>query len=229
MRSAVFFAALVAAVSAQLRIETPTSLIECQPAKLMWTGGTAPYYPAVIPGGQPAAAALKTFPQTSDTTITWTVDLAAGQEVTLRITDAQGNINYAQQVPIQAGSSKTCLSAAVAVTSGGGNSTVASASGAASSASRSAGATGAVAGVASAAASSASSAASGASSAARSAASSASGMVSGAMSSASSVSGSATRAPASASSSAAAYLGAEPKMIGGLLGVAAGVFGVLAM
>lgn len=58
MRFFVALAAAAALVSAQLRIETPTNLVVCQPALLSWAGGSPPYYPAVIPGGQPAAAAL---------------------------------------------------------------------------------------------------------------------------------------------------------------------------
>ncbi|ESK87590.1 secreted protein [Moniliophthora roreri MCA 2997] len=36
-------AALVAAVQAQVIINTPTNLVECQPVKITWTGGQAPY------------------------------------------------------------------------------------------------------------------------------------------------------------------------------------------
>jgi hypothetical protein len=59
---------------AQLMIQTPASLIECQPALLSWSGGSGesilavgvkalkdvlgPYYLAAIPGGQPSAAAV---------------------------------------------------------------------------------------------------------------------------------------------------------------------------
>ncbi|KAI9639456.1 uncharacterized protein MKK02DRAFT_39754 [Dioszegia hungarica] len=229
MRSAVFLAALVASVSAQLKIETPTSLIECQPAKLMWSGGTAPYFPAVIPGGQASAAALKTFPQTSDTSLTWTVDLATGQEVTLRITDSTGAINYAEKVPIQAGSSKTCLNGAVAVGGASGSASGAAASGSATSSGVRASASSA-AGAVGMSASSVSSAASGMASSARASVSSMSGSASGVGASASSVSSAAaSRVSGATSSSAAAYLSTEPKVVGGLLGVIAGVFGILAL
>ena len=57
----VTLAAAATLVAAQLRIETPTNLAVCQPALLMWAGGSAPYYVSVIPGGQPSAAALYVF------------------------------------------------------------------------------------------------------------------------------------------------------------------------
>lgn len=61
----------------------------------------APYYVAVIPGGQSSAAALKDFGQQSGTSLTWTVDIAAGTSVSLKITDSTGNVNYNQAVTIR--------------------------------------------------------------------------------------------------------------------------------
>lgn len=54
----VTLAATAALVAAQLRIETPTNLVVCQPALLAWEGGSKPYFVAVIPGGEPTGAAL---------------------------------------------------------------------------------------------------------------------------------------------------------------------------
>lgn len=78
---------------------------------------------AVIPGGQPSAAALETFPtQDAPGSYTWIVNIAAvsslplrtgvgtevvvqGNEVTIRITDAAGLINYSSPLVIQPGTS----------------------------------------------------------------------------------------------------------------------------
>lgn len=92
---------------------------------------------AVIPGGQPSAPALQTLADnTQDQTYVWTVSLAAGTSVTLRLTDANGDIKYSAPVTIQAGSSTDCLNAsatsaagAAGVTSGGASASVSSAAG----------------------------------------------------------------------------------------------------
>lgn len=210
MRSFLLAAAASAAlVAAQLRIETVQNLVVCQPALLTWSGGQPPYFPAVIPGGQPTAAALKDFGTTSANQLTWTVDLAAGTEVSLRITDSSGAVNYAERVTIRAGSNTNCI---------GSNSTVAIPSGAAASGSPSgARASGAVSASASGAASPARSGSVGAAASSGSASPS-SGRPS------TSVSGSA--ANAAASSSGAATPGAAVQL-SGVLGVVAGVIGLL--
>lgn len=218
MRSFFFAAAASAALAAaQLRIETPTNLVVCQPALLSWGGGTPPYFPAVIPGGQPSAASLKDFPETSGTSLTWNVDLAAGTEVSLRLTDSTGAVNYAERVTIRAGTNTNCLN---------GNSSAPAASGAS--------AAGAPVAAASSAAGAASSAVRSAGGAASSTVGAASSAAAGAMSSgrglASSLSASASATPAgarpSASSSGAALAGAKVQL-GGVLGLAAGVVGSL--
>lgn len=227
MRSFITALAAVATATlaaAQLRIETPTNLVVCQPALLTWAGGEQPYYVSVIPGGQPSAASLKDFPQTSSTQQTWNVDLPAGQEVSLRITDATGTINYSEKVTIREGSNTNCLNGAAAsggsasaasgassAASSGAAASVSSASGAATSATSSAG--GAV--------SSASSRAAGATGAAGSSISS----VTGARTSGS-PSGTTAGANASASSTTnAASLGAKVQTAG-IFGAVAAIFGV---
>ncbi|CAD6570087.1 MAG: hypothetical protein CYPHOPRED_003736 [Cyphobasidiales sp. Tagirdzhanova-0007] len=90
-RSLALSATLVAAVSA-LTVNTPAALVQCQPAQLSWDDGTAPYYLAIIPGGQPSAAALENLPQQSGTSMTWTVDQAAGTSITVKVTDSTGAI-----------------------------------------------------------------------------------------------------------------------------------------
>ncbi|KAK8864328.1 hypothetical protein IAR55_001575 [Kwoniella newhampshirensis] len=111
-RSIVAIVALAGSALAQLTVQTPASLIQCQPALLSWTGGQGPYFLAAIPGGQPSAAALKDFGQQTGNSITWTVDIASGTSVTLKVTDSTGVVNYNQAVTIQPGSSSACLNAA---------------------------------------------------------------------------------------------------------------------
>jgi len=63
------------AARAQGTIDTPSSLVTCQPTLLHWENGVAPYYLTIIPGNEPTAAPLKTFGELDGTQITWLVDL----------------------------------------------------------------------------------------------------------------------------------------------------------
>lgn len=124
--------ALLSAISAAyaqspLTIISPAAVVQCQPVLLSWSGGSAPYYVSIIPGGQPSAAALQSFPTQSGNSLTWVANLSSGQDITFKIVDSTGDTNYSSQVPIQAGSTTNCA----ASVSGGG---AASSSGPASSA-----------------------------------------------------------------------------------------------
>ncbi|KAK4689077.1 hypothetical protein P7C73_g1046, partial [Tremellales sp. Uapishka_1] len=207
-KSLIALAALAQVALGQLTIQTPASLIEvgqlldlfsssanpmhqCQPVLLSWSGGTGPYFVAVIPGGQSSAAALKDFGHQTGTSLTWTVDIASGTSVTVKVTDSTGTINYDQAVTIQAGSSTSCISSSVSIAPSGsasGATSVATAasSAASSSASSAAGASSAASSAQSSAASGASSASSAASTAASSAAAGVSSVKSAASSAASS-------------------------------------------
>ncbi|PWN22399.1 hypothetical protein BCV69DRAFT_281399 [Microstroma glucosiphilum] len=192
------FAATLAIAQSTLTVNTPTTLIECQPAQLSWTGGTAPYYPRITQGGD-VSSTLNTFDTTSSTTITWTVNIASGTTVTFAVTDSAGLSNASAEVTIQAGSS-SCLNSS----STGASSTVAGAS--SSSAASSSRAT-----------SSSSSAASSSSSATSTRASS---------SSSSAAATSATSSAAAAATTSAAASGAEslrgfPAAVAGLVGIVA--------
>ncbi|WWC61079.1 uncharacterized protein I303_103657 [Kwoniella dejecticola CBS 10117] len=120
---------VVAAVNA-LTINTPASLIECQPTSITFSGGSAsPYYLSILPGGQASAAALENLPNADSSPVTWTVDIASGTNITIKITDGSGNIAYSSPVVVQQGSSTSCLG------TNSGSSTSASASGSSASAS----------------------------------------------------------------------------------------------
>ncbi|KAJ3556177.1 hypothetical protein NP233_g12038 [Leucocoprinus birnbaumii] len=142
--SAFVAAAVLASVQSVvgLMINTPASLVECQPVRLDWSSdpGTAPYYLSVIPGGQPAAPPLKTFPTIdSATSVTWNVDIQAGTSVTIALKDSTGQTVYTSNLQIQSGSSRSCE------TSTASDISVASGSGAAPAPAATGGASGAVA------------------------------------------------------------------------------------
>lgn len=229
MLFATVFTSLLAAglaLAQDYTVNTPAALIQCQPAQINWQGGVAPFILAAIPGGQPSAPVLETLADnTQDRTYVWTVSLAAGTSVTIRLTDANGDIVYSSPVTIQEGSSTDCLNAsatsaagAAGVTSGGASASVSSAAG-----SSVASMTSSAAGVGASVSSASSAVASGVSSASG-AVSSASGAVGSSASSARSMtSGSAT--PVSSASTAAssaanngAYSNAAPGVFLAALG-----------
>ncbi|GAA5887229.1 hypothetical protein JCM6882_002456 [Rhodosporidiobolus microsporus] len=161
-------------------INTPTALYECQPYLVTWSGGSAPYYIRVLPGGQLSGQTLTTigdFP-TSATSSSWTVNIAAGTSITLTITDSTGVT--AASAPVTVGQGDSSCIGQSSPASGASSSFSASSTVASSAVSSSASAT------SSSVASSASSVSSSVSSAASSASSSASSVASSVSSAASS-------------------------------------------
>ncbi|KAG8692569.1 hypothetical protein FRC09_011105 [Ceratobasidium sp. 395] len=108
--AALYAIALAGYAAAQgMTVATPASVVQCQPVALSWSGGTAPYFPSIIPGKQPGAAALKEFPQQQGTSYTWKVDLPQGTSITLQIRDSVGTVQYSSDVVIQNSSDASCL------------------------------------------------------------------------------------------------------------------------
>ncbi|OWZ47631.1 hypothetical protein C356_02744 [Cryptococcus neoformans c45] len=209
-------ALLATAWAEDLTVNSPASVVVCQPVALSWSGGTAPYIVAVIPGGQSSAAALETISDSeSGNQVTWNADIDAGTSITFKITDASGSIQYSSPITIQDGDS-SC------VNSSGSNSTSAasgSSSSGNSSATSSANSTGAAAGGA--ASGSSTAAASGSSNTASASSGSASGSsaasssaadstTAGSSGSAATTSGSSGTAAASAADSTASDSAAVP-------------------
>ncbi|KAF9066621.1 hypothetical protein BDP27DRAFT_998479 [Rhodocollybia butyracea] len=117
---AVLFASASAALifgasAATLSINTPPSLTVCEPALLQWTGGTPPYASLVIfPDGTPTSTLLDLGPQGTNTQFTWNVNITSGS-VGFTIVDSTGAMGQSAAVPIQPGTSTSCI---------GGNNTI---------------------------------------------------------------------------------------------------------
>ncbi|KAG9007628.1 hypothetical protein FRB94_014146 [Tulasnella sp. JGI-2019a] len=106
---AVVLSAAAAAV-AQLTIQTPASVNQCQPVLLNFSGGTPPYIVTVQPQGQLAATPLATFPTTSANSLTWNVALVANTLITLEIRDATGATQASGPITVGTGTGDTsCL------------------------------------------------------------------------------------------------------------------------
>ncbi|KAM0751471.1 hypothetical protein T439DRAFT_347347 [Meredithblackwellia eburnea MCA 4105] len=99
----------LASSSLALLINTPVSLIACEPTSLSWSGGTAPYYLSVIPGGDPSGSILENLGTQTGTSYTWNVDLAPGTNITISLKDSTGTTVYTAAVVIQSGSSTSCV------------------------------------------------------------------------------------------------------------------------
>jgi hypothetical protein len=97
----------------QMTINTPPSAVECEPTMFNWSGGTAPYYLSLIPGGQASAAPLKEFPTQTGTTYTWLTDIQAGVGFTISLKDSTGLTAFSDVVTVQPGSSTSCVNAVV--------------------------------------------------------------------------------------------------------------------
>jgi len=125
------FVALVAQTSA-LTINTPASIVLCEPVEFTWSSdGVPPYFLTLLPGGQAEAAPLKSFPQTTGTSYTWIADLAAGTSITAALRDSTGEQVFADADTIQTSSNATCVNNTVdeGTTQSGGTVSTTSAAG----------------------------------------------------------------------------------------------------
>ncbi|KAL0570349.1 hypothetical protein V5O48_011619 [Marasmius crinis-equi] len=110
MRSAIALAVLSAfGALAQVTMNVPTNLAACQPAQLNWSGGKPPYFISVQDANNPTGTALERFDNQQGTSLTWTVNFAAGTSIGFLLRDSEGSTSQTAAVTIQAGSSTNCI------------------------------------------------------------------------------------------------------------------------
>jgi len=104
-------ALLALGVNAQLMINTPSGVTQCQNSQLTWSGTTDPVQISVLPGGQISAQPLELLPSVaSGNAQTWLCDIQANIQVTFAIRDVNtGQVAYSGLVTILAGSNSTCI------------------------------------------------------------------------------------------------------------------------
>ncbi|KAI0768046.1 hypothetical protein BD413DRAFT_614715 [Trametes elegans] len=95
------------------KINTLTNPTTCEPVQFTWEGGAPPYYLSLVPGGQPAAAAIKQFPAQSGTSMTWKVDLPAGTTFSSSLRDSSGEQAFSDIQTVQSGPDTSCLNGSV--------------------------------------------------------------------------------------------------------------------
>ncbi|TFK72909.1 hypothetical protein BDN72DRAFT_835518 [Pluteus cervinus] len=91
-----------------LNVDTPTNMVQCQPILITYGGGQSPYFLSALPGGQPAAAPLKSWDGTDSTTRTFTVDIPAGTTVTFAVRDSTGAQAFSDIVTVRQGGTTDC-------------------------------------------------------------------------------------------------------------------------
>ncbi|CAL1716519.1 unnamed protein product [Somion occarium] len=100
---------VVPAMAQQLTINTATGIVQCQPIQFTWSGGTPPYFLALIPAAQPAAPAIKQFPTQEGTSFTWNVDLPSGSTFTVSLKDSSGATAFSDIETVNSGPDDSCL------------------------------------------------------------------------------------------------------------------------
>ncbi|KAF8806957.1 hypothetical protein BYT27DRAFT_7100795 [Phlegmacium glaucopus] len=99
---------------AQLMINTPSAAVVCQPLLIAWSGGVC----TILPGNQPSAPALVTFPSTNATSVTWLVDIAAQTSLGLDLRDSTGNLAQSAAFSVQPGPDSSCVGKTSSLTFG---------------------------------------------------------------------------------------------------------------
>ncbi|EIM90921.1 uncharacterized protein STEHIDRAFT_152608 [Stereum hirsutum FP-91666 SS1] len=112
MKSVTAFATLLALLPnalGQLTINTPTSIVQCEPVQITWQEGTSPFSVEVIPGGQPTDSPIIEFPATTDHSLTWDVNVSAGTFISLKVEDAAGTTAFSSAVTVGTSDDISCI------------------------------------------------------------------------------------------------------------------------
>ncbi|KAH9945451.1 uncharacterized protein BXZ73DRAFT_73597 [Epithele typhae] len=114
----VALALCVAGASAQsFLINTPVPPpVQCVTSQLSWTGGEAPFFLQIVPGGIPGAAALQQYSNLQASPFTWTTNISAGTSLGLSLTDHSGATVQSGTFQIASGPDSSCLNGQAAST-----------------------------------------------------------------------------------------------------------------
>ncbi|KIK10357.1 hypothetical protein K443DRAFT_670981 [Laccaria amethystina LaAM-08-1] len=104
-----FVTVLASSVLAQVTVNTPVSVVVCQPIQFTWTGGTSPYFLSILPANQPSATALIDFGKQTGNSVTWVANLGVGTSVFLNCKDSNGVVGQSGTFTILTGSDTSCV------------------------------------------------------------------------------------------------------------------------
>ncbi|KAI0734123.1 hypothetical protein C8Q72DRAFT_807563 [Fomitopsis betulina] len=124
MKSAVLFsaAALVASV-AGLTVNTPGSVVECEPTAITWTGGSSPFYLSFALESDPNGAAQQSYGPLQSSPFTWTTNITANIDLIVNLKDSTGTVAQSGSFIVQSGSTSCLTSSGSSAASGSGSST----------------------------------------------------------------------------------------------------------
>jgi len=105
---ALFSTLAVQGARADLVLDTPSSLTQCQNVTITWTPTSGPYNLIVVPTDDPCGDIIADLGDFDGTSASWNVNVTAGQSVTLSLEDSQGNEAWSGAVTVGGGSS-ACL------------------------------------------------------------------------------------------------------------------------
>ncbi|KAI0734320.1 hypothetical protein C8Q72DRAFT_987358 [Fomitopsis betulina] len=108
---ALFSGLAIKGVRADFTVDTP-ALVQCQTATLSWTDTSAPPYNViVVPSDDVCGEELADLGDFTGLTANWTVSVAAGQNVTFSVQDANGDEAWSGSATIATSDDSSCLSA----------------------------------------------------------------------------------------------------------------------
>jgi len=110
MNPFVFLTSFIALASA-LTINTPASVVTCEPLKFTWDAGSSksPFFISLFPAGQTGVDPLKQFPAQDGDSYTWDkVDLPPNTSFTTGLKDGDGNQAFSAPATVRAGSNTNC-------------------------------------------------------------------------------------------------------------------------
>ncbi|CAE6452739.1 unnamed protein product [Rhizoctonia solani] len=111
MRIYISLLTFVAAVVGQAdpSVNTPASLVQCEPVLLTWAASNTPVSINILRAGNAAAAPLLNLGQQTSNSITWIVNMTSGILITIQISDSKGNFAYSAPLTVQNGADSTCI------------------------------------------------------------------------------------------------------------------------
>jgi len=104
----IFFALAIQGVFADFEIDTP-AFIQCQPAEITWSASQPPYNLIIVSADDMCGNALEDLGDSNSTSLTYTVNLAAGTQVVLSLEDNNGDEAWSGTITVQGSNDSSCL------------------------------------------------------------------------------------------------------------------------
>ncbi|KAI0672024.1 hypothetical protein C8Q78DRAFT_971998 [Trametes maxima] len=100
---------IITALAQNLTIDAPSSVAQCTPVTIQWSGGRAPYYLYVEPLVRTPLDLPQTYENIAGQSLLWTPKYHPGALVSLAIVDITGATAHSAVFPIIGSTDNTCL------------------------------------------------------------------------------------------------------------------------